>query len=95
MPLMSSGPPPLTTDPPVTSGLEAQIVDPGSFSHSAGPSSELQDFSGLAPSAACAPPVLAAMEASSMGDIQDQGDPQNQQSSKYDLLASLPCEYEL
>lgn len=81
----------MTSDTPVTSGLEAQaqIVDQGSFTHSAGPSNELH------PSAACAPPVLAAMEASSMGDIQDPGDPQNQQSSKYDLLTSLPCEYEL
>lgn len=87
----------MTSDPPVTSGLEAQahIVDQGSFTHSAGPSNELQDFGALAPSAACAPPVLAAMEASSMGDIQDPADPQNQQSSKYDLLTSLPCEYDL
>lgn len=87
----------MTSDPPATSGLEAQaqIVGQGSFARSAGPSAELPDFGTLAPPAACAPPVLAAMEASSMGGIPDPGDPQNQQSSKYDLLTSLPCEYEL
>lgn len=87
----------MASDPPVTSGLEAQaqIVDQEGFARSAGPSDGLQDLGALAPPAACAPPVLAAMEASSMGVVQDLGDPQNQQSSKYDLLTSLPCEYEL
>lgn len=81
----------------MTSDLQAraQIVDQGGFVHPAGPSNELQDFNGPPPPAASAPSGLATMEASSMGDIQNQGDPQNQQPCKYDLLSSVPREYEL
>nr|XP_046234740.1 interferon regulatory factor 5 isoform X2 [Scatophagus argus] len=61
---------------------EGQMVDQGVYVHPAGPSNGLH--------AASAPSGSALMEASSMGAIQNQGDPQNPQPCKYDLLSSVP-----
>ncbi|XP_075967326.1 interferon regulatory factor 5 [Anarhichas minor] len=72
---------------PMTSDLRAQgpMVVQGSFVHAAGLSNGLQDLNSLPPPpAASAPPEPAPMEASSMGDVQ------NQQPCKYDLLSSVP-----
>lgn len=73
----------------------AQVVDQGSFIHSAGATNGLRDFNDLLPPADSDPSGLAIMEASSMGGMQNQGDLQNQQSCKYDLLSSVPRECEL
>ncbi|XP_068590177.1 interferon regulatory factor 5 [Cebidichthys violaceus] len=72
---------------PMTADLRAQgpMVVQGSFVHAAGLSNGLQDLNSLPPpSAASTPPEPAPMEASSMGDAQ------NQQPCKYDLLSSVP-----
>ncbi|AWO98364.1 Interferon regulatory factor 5 [Scophthalmus maximus] len=76
---------------PVTSDLQAQgqMVDQGNFVHTAGLPNRLQDLNSL-PSVASVPPEPDLMEASSMGGIQNQGDPQNHQPCKYDLLSSVP-----
>ncbi|KAL6116504.1 irf5 [Pungitius sinensis] len=67
---------------PVTSDLQAQ----GSFCQfaSASLSNKLQELNPLPPPAASTAPGPALMEASNMGDVQ------NHQSSKYDLLSSVP-----
>lgn len=77
---------------PMTSDLRAQdqMVGQGSFVQLAGLSNGLQDLNSLPPTAASAPHEPAQMEASSMGDIQNQGDAQNHQPCKYDLLSSIP-----
>uniref|UniRef100_A0A8P4KNZ1 Interferon regulatory factor 5 n=1 Tax=Dicentrarchus labrax TaxID=13489 RepID=A0A8P4KNZ1_DICLA len=59
-----------------------------SFVHPAGLSNGLQDLNSLPPQAASAPPHPSPMEASSMGGVQNQGDPQNHQPC--DLLSSVP-----
>lgn len=73
----------MTSDLPMTSDLQARcpMGDQGTFV-----SNRLQDLN----SAASAPTGSAPMEASSMGDAQNQGDPQNHQPCKYDLLSSVP-----
>ncbi|KAM3587763.1 uncharacterized protein V6R79_013692 [Siganus canaliculatus] len=73
---------------PVTSELQAQVLDQGNFVHPPGPSDSLQDFIPLPPAAAV-PSGPGLMETTSMGGIQNQ-DPQNQQPCKYDLLSSVP-----
>lgn len=77
---------------PMTSDLQTrgQMVDQGSFIPNG-----LQELNSLPPSAASAPPGPDVMEASGMGGIENQGDPQNHQSCKYDLLSSVPCECNL
>lgn len=82
---------------PMTSDLQTQgqMVDQGSFVHPAGLSNRLQDLNSLTTPAASAPPGAALMDASSMGCVQTQGDPQNHQPCKYDLLSSVPREYNL
>ncbi|XP_068163163.1 interferon regulatory factor 5 isoform X2 [Antennarius striatus] len=88
------GPPPVIPGPlhldrevNMTSDLPGQgrMVDQGSFCHSAG-----QDFGSLPAAAASAPPTLVPMETNNMGVVQNQGDPQNHQPCKYDLLSSVP-----
>ncbi|CAJ1054364.1 interferon regulatory factor 5 [Xyrichtys novacula] len=76
---------PMTTDIPMTSDLPRQLVDPGSFVHTPG----LQDLNIMPTPAASTPSGLASMETSTVGGIQNQGDPQNQ-PDKYDLLSSIP-----
>ncbi|GAA6235705.1 interferon regulatory factor 5 isoform X2 [Lates japonicus] len=72
---------------PMTSDLQTrgQMVDQGSFVPNG-----LQELNSLPPSAASAPPGPDVMEANSMGGIENQGDPQNHQPCKYDLLSSVP-----
>lgn len=72
----------------MTSDLQARgpMVDQGGFHHPAGLHNGLQ---------ASAPAGPDLMETSSMGEFQNQGDPQNHQPCKYDLLSSVPCEYHL
>lgn len=81
----------------MTSDLQARggIVDSRSFIHPAGLSNGLQDLNSMPPPTASAPPGPAPMETSSMGGVQNQGDPQNHQPCKYDLLSSVPREYNL
>lgn len=92
VPLLPNRGLPMNSDLPMTSDLQAQsgMVDQGSFVHPVGHPNGLQDLSSLPPSAASGPPQPASMEASSMGDVQNQGDPQNHQPCKYDLLSSVP-----
>lgn len=68
----------------MTSDLQTQILDQGCFVGPTGTSNQIQDFTGL---------PLATMETSSMGEVPNQGD-QNQQPYKYDLLSSVPRESE-
>ncbi|XP_045895084.1 interferon regulatory factor 5 isoform X1 [Micropterus dolomieu] len=77
---------------PMPSDLLArgQMVDQGSFVHPGGLSNGPQDLDSLPPPAASAPPVSALMETGGMGDVENQGDPQNHQPCKYDLLSSVP-----
>ncbi|XP_071358102.1 interferon regulatory factor 5 [Trachinotus anak] len=92
MPLLPDRVLPMTSDLPMISDLQAggQMVDQGSFVHPAGLSNGLQDLNSLPPSASSARPEPDLMEASSMGGIETQGDPQNHQPCKYDLLSSVP-----
>ncbi|XP_019126784.1 interferon regulatory factor 5 isoform X2 [Larimichthys crocea] len=78
-------------DVPMTPDLQARgpMVDQ-SFVRPVGLSNGLQDLNPLPPPAASAPPGPAPMEASSMGGVQNQEDPQNHQPCKYDLLSSVP-----
>lgn len=80
----------------MTPDLQARgpMVDQ-SFVRPVGLSNGLQDLNPLPPPAASAPPGPAPMEASSMGGVQNQEDPQNHQPCKYDLLSSVPREYDL
>ncbi|KAM6961590.1 interferon regulatory factor 5 [Tautogolabrus adspersus] len=68
---------PMASDLPVTSDLQ---VDPLSFVHPSGLTVGLQDLDSLAPD-------VISMETSS---IQNQGDTENHQPAKYDLLSSVP-----
>lgn len=74
-------PVPLLPDITMTSDVQGQAH----FLHKG-----LQDLN-----AAAAQPERAPMEASSMAGVQDQTDPQNHQSCKYDLLSSIPRESDL
>lgn len=82
---------------PVTSDLQNQhqMVDQGTFIHPAGLNNGLQTLNSLSASAASATPGPDLMETSSMSDMHNQGDPQNHQPCKYDLLSSVPCEYNI
>ncbi|XP_040885717.1 interferon regulatory factor 5 [Toxotes jaculatrix] len=75
----------------VTSDLQAQghVVDQGSFVPSVGLPNGLQDLNSLPPSAS-APPGPDLMEGGGMRGIENQGDTQNHQPCKYDLLSSVP-----
>lgn len=78
--------------------LPEQVVSTTSdlpMTHPAGLSNRLQDLNPLPPSAASATPEAAPMEASGMGGAQNQTDGQNHQPCKYDLLSSVPREYDL
>ncbi|XP_039978736.1 interferon regulatory factor 5 [Xiphias gladius] len=77
---------------PMTSDLQVrgQMVDQGNFIHPAGLPNGIQDLNSLPHSAASAPAGPDLMEASSMGGIENPGDPQNHQPCKYDLLSSVP-----
>lgn len=79
---------------PMTSDLQVrgQMVDQGNFIHPAGLPNGIQDLNSLPHSAASAPAGPDLMEASSMGGIENPGDPQNHQPCKYDLLSSVPRE---
>uniref|UniRef100_A0A3B5ABS2 Interferon regulatory factor 5 n=1 Tax=Stegastes partitus TaxID=144197 RepID=A0A3B5ABS2_9TELE len=83
---------PMTSDVPMTSDLQpqGQMVDQDSFAHPGGLCDGLQDMNSLPPGAASAHPGLGPMEINNMGAVQDQGDPQNHQPCKYDLLSSVP-----
>ncbi|KAM6895729.1 interferon regulatory factor 5 [Xenentodon cancila] len=67
------------------------MVDQGSFVQPGKLPETLQELNSL-PSAAASSshPALDPMETSSMGGAQNQGDPQNNQHCKYDLLNSIP-----
>ncbi|KAF3705401.1 Interferon regulatory factor 5 [Channa argus] len=82
----------MTSDLSMNSDLQTrgQMVDQGGFVHSAELPNRLQALSTLPPSAASVSSGIDMMMTSSMGNIQDQGDHQNQQSCKYDLLSSVP-----
>lgn len=74
----------------VTSNLQSQMETDSSFVPSIEPPNGLQDFSVLpAPASSALPDPL---EFSTMGDIQNLVNPQNQQTCKYDLLSSIPRE---
>ncbi|XP_038134341.1 interferon regulatory factor 5 isoform X1 [Cyprinodon tularosa] len=75
---------------PMTSDLQPRgtMVDPGSFGPPGGLPNGLQDLNSL--SAAVSGIQPESMEASNMGSIQTQPDPQNHQPCKYDLLSSVP-----
>uniref|UniRef100_UPI0037E9A7AA interferon regulatory factor 5 isoform X3 n=1 Tax=Semicossyphus pulcher TaxID=241346 RepID=UPI0037E9A7AA len=83
---------PMNSDLPITPDLQAQgqRVDQGSFVLPTGLPSGLQDLNSMPPPAASDPPGPASMETSSIGGVQNQGDPQNNQPCKYDLLNSVP-----
>ena len=76
----------------MTSDLQSQVAGQGTFIHHAGLPNGLQDLNSLPPVAPSAPPGPDLMEASSMGGIENPGDPQNHQPCKYDLLSSIPRE---
>ncbi|XP_029969010.1 interferon regulatory factor 5 [Salarias fasciatus] len=87
MPLLPDKVLPMTPDLPMTpSHAPGQMVDQGSY----GLPDRLPDLNSLPPPAAAAHLGANSMEASSMGGIQDQGDAQNHQPCKYDLLSSVP-----
>lgn len=73
----------------VTSDLQTQMETDSSFVPSTEPDG-LRDFAVLpAPASSALPDPL---EFSTMGDLQNLGHPQNQQTCKYDLLSSVPRE---
>ncbi|XP_076578921.1 interferon regulatory factor 5 isoform X2 [Chaetodon auriga] len=77
---------------PMTSHLQTAgaMVEQGSFTSPAGLSNGLQDLNSLTAPAASAAPGATPMDASSLVCVQNQGDPQNHQPCKYDLLSSVP-----
>uniref|UniRef100_A0A3P8UBN2 Interferon regulatory factor 5 n=1 Tax=Amphiprion percula TaxID=161767 RepID=A0A3P8UBN2_AMPPE len=83
---------PMTSDIPMTSDLQpqGQMVDQDSFAHPGGLRDGLPDLNSLSSAGASAHPGLDQMEARSMEAVQNQGDPQNHQPCKYDLLSSVP-----
>ncbi|XP_041833579.1 interferon regulatory factor 5 isoform X2 [Melanotaenia boesemani] len=70
---------------PMTSDPRFQVGDQGNFVPN-----RLKDLDSLSSTAASAHPVLDPMETSSTGAVQNQGDHQNHQACKYDLLSSVP-----
>lgn len=84
---------PMTPGLPVTSDLHArgQMVDQGSVGPPVGLSDRFQGLNSLHSIAASTQQVPESMEASNMGVIPNQTEPQAHQPCKYDLLSSVPC----
>lgn len=68
----------------------SRLLDQQSFVHPG----RLLDLNSPPGQAVSVPTGPAPMEASNMSEVQNQGGAQNQ-PCKYDLLSSIPCEYDL